>query len=56
MPVQRLLDLDRVDVLAAGQEHVVLAADDGDELAGIPGGQIADVQPAAVVLGLLLLW
>ncbi len=53
--VQRFLDLHRVDVLAAGQEHVVLASDDRHELLLVPGGEVADVQPAVPELLLLLL-
>ena len=55
MAVEGLLDLYRMHVLAAGDEHVVLASDDRDELVDVPGGEIADVQPATVVLRLLLL-
>jgi len=53
--VQCLFHLYGVDVLATGNEHVVLAADDGDELGGVPGGEVADVQPSIVEPNGLLL-
>ena len=44
------LDLGRVDVLACRDDHVVLAAADGDELVFVPGRHVARVQPALIKL------
>ena len=51
MLVQHRLDLGRVDVFARGDDHVVLAAGDRDELVFVPGAHVARVQPALVELG-----
>jgi hypothetical protein len=51
--VQGALDLDRVDVLAAADEHVLLAVDDEEEAVGIDAGDVAGVKPAARINGRL---
>ena len=43
---ENLLDLDRVDVLAAGDDHVLLAVDEGDEALGVHAPEVARVEPA----------
>src|SRR5574337_62687 len=49
VPVQELLDLARVDVLAAADHHVLDAADDVDVALGVHRREIAGVQPAVLV-------
>src|SRR5690242_20379546 len=49
MPVEELLDLARIDVLAAPDHHVLQAADDVDVALLIHGGEVSGVHPAAVV-------
>jgi hypothetical protein len=44
--VQEFLDLARVDVLAAADQHVLDAADDVAIALGVDGGQVAGVHPA----------
>ena len=46
MPEQDVLDLGRIDVLAAGDQHVLGAVDDRDEAVGVDRGDVAGVQPA----------
>src|SRR5581483_9656418 len=58
MAVEEFLDLSRIDVLAAPDDHVLQAADDVDVALVIHGGEVAGMHPAAVVdclLGLLLI-
>ena len=43
-----------IDVLAGGNDHVVAAADDGDETLPVPGRQVVRVQETLVVLALRL--
>jgi hypothetical protein len=50
--VQELLDLARVDVLAAADHHVLDAADDVAVALVVDGGQVAGVHPAVGVDGL----
>ena len=50
MVVQHGLDLRRIDVLAGGNDHIVLAAAHGDELVLVPCADIAGVQKALVEL------
>src|SRR5262245_3096857 len=47
VPVQRDLDLDTRDVLAAGDDDVLLAVLDLDVVVGIPDREVAGVHPAA---------
>ena len=54
MAVQYLFDLGGIDVFAGADDHVVLAAADGDEPVFVPGAQVAGVHPALVELLLLL--
>ena len=44
---QRLLDLDRGDVLAAGDDHVLLAVAQLDVAVGVHDAEVAGVEPAA---------
>src|SRR3954453_20566757 len=44
---QRALDLDRVDVLAAAVDHVLLAIDDVEQPVLVDPAEVAGVQPAA---------
>src|SRR5207253_2773427 len=48
------LDLRGMHVLPAGDDHVVLAADNRHVLVLVPGRQIADIQPPVVKTGVLL--
>ena len=50
MVVQYGFDLRRIDVLACGNDHIVLAAAHGDELVLVPCADIAGVQKALVEL------
>ena len=43
----RLLDLDRGDVLAAGDDHVLAAVAQLDGAVGVPHREVAGVEPAA---------
>jgi hypothetical protein len=45
--VERLLDLQRGDVLAARDDHVLRPVLDLDVAVGVPDGQVAGVEPAA---------
>ena len=45
--LERLLDLDRRDVLAAGHDEVLGAVDDGEVAVGVDHGEVAGAQPAA---------
>ena len=47
VPGEHVLDLGAVDVLAAGDDHVLLAVDDVDEALFVHPAQIAGVEPAA---------
>ena len=49
MAVEVFLDLARIDVFAAADDHVLDAADDVAVAVGIEGGQIAGVHPAGAV-------
>src|SRR5205085_3053985 len=51
MGVQVLLDLARIDVLAAADDHVLDTADDVDVALGVHGREVAGVHPAGVVDG-----
>jgi hypothetical protein len=46
--VQRVLHLDRADVLAAGDDHVLAAVLDLHVAVGLHHGQVAGVEPAAL--------
>ena len=46
--VERVLDLGRADVLAARDDHVLLAVDDVDRAALVPDREVAGVEVAAV--------
>src|SRR5439155_26230632 len=46
--VQRVLDLDRRDVLAAGDDHVLGAVHDVDVAALVDRGQVARVEPTVL--------
>src|SRR5690606_3609698 len=48
--VEHFFHLHRVHVLPTGDDHVVLAAHDGDVLLAVPRGEVADVEPAVVEL------
>ena len=48
MAVQHLFDLGGIDVFAGADDHVVLAAANGDEPVFVPGAQVAGVHPALV--------
>ena len=50
--IEGLLNLGRVDVLSAGNKHVLFAIDDGEIPAFVILGQVARVEPAGVVHGL----
>src|SRR4029077_4045504 len=45
--VERLLDLDAVDVLAAGDDHVLRSVDEVEESAVVQVSEVAGVVPAA---------
>ena len=47
--LEHLFHLDGVDVLARGDDHVVLAAHDGDKVLVVPCGQVARVEEVLVV-------
>src|SRR5215208_6544406 len=47
MAADRVLDLDRGDVLAAGDDDVLLAVADFDVAVGVPDAEVAAVKPAA---------
>src|SRR5699024_6163663 len=53
VPGNALLDLHGVDVLPSRDDHVVLAAEDGDESVLVPGRDVAGIEPAVVELLLL---
>ena len=55
MPVEELLDLARIDVLAAADDHVLEAADDVDVALLVHRREVAGVHPAGLVDGLLRL-
>src|SRR5215203_2479727 len=48
MPANYLLDLDRGDVLAAGDDHVLAAVADLDAPIRMPDGDVARVEPATL--------
>src|SRR5436853_141187 len=49
LPERFALDLGRVDVDAAADDHVLLAAGDGEEAVGVLAGEVAGVEPAVGV-------
>src|SRR4029434_8757087 len=52
VPVEELLDLAWIDVLAAADDHVLDPADDVGVAVGVHGRQVAGVHPARLVDGL----
>ena len=49
MCVHHLLDVGRIDVLPAGQDHVLLAIDDVEEALVVEAADVAGAQPAAAM-------
>src|SRR5699024_1181371 len=50
VPGNALLDLHGVDVLPSRDDHVVLAAEAGDESVLVPGRAVTGIEPAVVAL------